>query len=136
MVQKCTIVLSVGTALIIATNVAAQNGRATNPKFRKVFNVCSEKYRPPCATAPHAFYTPDPDYSKEAKKKKIEGTVVLWVLVGPAGRVDDVRIARTLGYGLDEEAIKAVSKWKFEPGTSGGVPVPVQINVEVHFRLY
>src|SRR5579862_6986117 len=129
-------VLSAGIALIIATNVAAQNDRASNPKPRRVFNVCSQKYPPPCAAAPHGFYTPDPDYSKEAKKKKIEGTVVLWVLVGPRGRVDDVRVARTLGYGLDEEAIKAVRKWTFEPGTSDGVPVPVQINVEVHFRLH
>jgi TonB family protein len=39
-----------------------------------------------------------------------------------------------VGYGLDEEAIKALKKWKFKPGKGSGKPAPVQISVEVNFR--
>ena len=58
------------------------------------------------------------------------------MVVGTDGRAKDIRVSKGLGFGLDAEAIKAVSQWKFEPARSGGVPVPVQINVEVNFRLY
>jgi TonB family protein len=62
--------------------------------------------------------------------------VVLWLVVGPDGRAHDVRIRRSLGLGLDERAIAAVSQWKFEPARKNGVPVAVRINVEVDFKLY
>jgi len=45
-----------------------------------------------------------------------------------------IRIDRPLGYGLDEEAIKAVQKWKFVPATNNGVPVAVAVNLEVTFH--
>jgi len=61
---------------------------------------------------------------------------VLWVVVGPDGRVHDIRVSRTLGLGLDEKAMEAVRNWKFEPARKDGQPVAVQINVEVNFRLY
>jgi protein TonB len=47
-----------------------------------------------------------------------------------------VRVARSLGMGLDQKAVEAVEKWKFMPGVKDGVPVAVQVNVEVSFRLY
>jgi outer membrane biosynthesis protein TonB len=45
-------------------------------------------------------------------------------------------VARSLGMGLDEKAIEAVSLWKFLPAMKDGAPVNVQINVEVNFHLY
>jgi TonB family protein len=45
-------------------------------------------------------------------------------------------VQRSLGMGLDEKAIEAVRQWKFEPAKLNGQSVPVQINVEVNFRLY
>jgi len=87
-------------------------------------------------SAPRVLYAPDPNYSDEARKAKYQGTVVLWVIVGPDGRVHDVRVQRTLGLGLDEKAIEAVRTWKFEPAKRNGQPVAVQVNVEVNFRLY
>jgi TonB family protein len=87
-------------------------------------------------SAPRVSNSPDPAYSKEARKKKIEGTVVLWVVVGTDGTAQQIRVQRSLGYGLDEEAIKAVKKWKFTPATKDGQPVAVQINIVVNFRLY
>jgi TonB family protein len=100
------------------------------------FKVCGAKNPPPCATPPRAIKSPNPDYSKEARKKNIEGTAVLWLIVGVDGLPRDIRIARPVGYGLDEKAIEAVKKWRFKPSTMDGHPVAVQINVEVTFRLY
>ncbi len=87
-------------------------------------------------SAPRAIYAPDPDYSEEARKAKYEGTVVLWLVVGPDGRPRQMRVTRSLGMGLDEKALEAVREWKFEPALKDGRPVAVQISVEVNFRLY
>jgi protein TonB len=87
-------------------------------------------------SAPRALFAPDPEYSEEARKAKYQGTVVLWVVVGADGRAHDVKVQRSLGMGLDQKALEAVRKWKFEPAVKDGRPVAVQINVEVSFRLY
>jgi TonB family protein len=87
-------------------------------------------------SAPRVLYAPDPEYSEEARKAKYQGTVVLWLIVGADGRPRDIRIARSLGMGLDEKALEAVKLWKFEPAEKGGQAVAVQINIEVRFRLY
>jgi periplasmic protein TonB len=87
-------------------------------------------------TAPRAIYSPDPEFSEEARKAKFQGTVVLFLVVGTDGRAHDVRIVRSLGMGLDEKAIEAIHQWRFEAGRKNGVPVAVQVNVEVSFRLY
>ncbi len=87
-------------------------------------------------SAPKLIYAPDPEYSEEARKVKHMGTVVLWLVVGPDGKPRDIRVARTLGLGLDEKAIEAVKTWIFEPANKDGKPVAEQINVEVNFHLY
>jgi|SRR5215831_16232513 len=87
-------------------------------------------------SAPKAIFAPDPEYSEEARKAKYQGVCVLWLVVGHDGRPRDIRVARTLGLGLDEKAIEAVKTWRFEPAMKDGKPVDVQINVEVTFRLY
>ena len=85
---------------------------------------------------PRTIYAPDPEYSEEARRAKFQGTVVLWMIVGPDGRPRDLRVLRSVGMGLDEKALAAVHTWRFEPARKDGQPVAVQINVEVSFRLY
>ncbi len=87
-------------------------------------------------SAPRALETPDPEYSEEARKAKYQGTVVLWLIVGPDGKPHDIKVSRPLGMGLDQKAIDAVRNWRFQPAMKDGRPVAVQINVEVNFRLY
>jgi TonB family protein len=87
-------------------------------------------------SAPKPLFTPDPEYSEEARKSKYQGVVVLWLVIGPDGRPHEIRVARPLGMGLDEKAIEAVRTWRFEPARKDGRPVAVQMNVEVSFRLY
>jgi TonB family protein len=87
-------------------------------------------------SAPKAVYQPDPEYSKEARKAKYGGTCILWLIVGADGLTHDIRVARSLGLGLDEKAIEAVKRWKFEPAMKDGKPVSVQANISVGFHLY
>ena len=87
-------------------------------------------------SAPRAIYKPDPEYSPEARQAKYQGTVVLSLIVTPDGRAHDLRVARSLGMGLDEKAIEAVRQWRFEPARKDGKPVAVAVDVEVNFRLF
>jgi len=87
-------------------------------------------------SAPKELYAPEPEYSEEARKAKYQGVVVLYVEVGPDGRTHNIKIVRSLGLGLDEKAMQAVSDWKFEPAMKDGRPVTVGVNIEVTFHLY
>jgi TonB family protein len=87
-------------------------------------------------SAPKAVYTPEPEFSEEARKAKYQGVVGMNVIVGPDGRVHDPHIVHSLGLGLDEEALKTVRLWKFEPGKRNGQAVSVAVYIEVDFHLY
>ena len=78
-----------------------------------------------------------PQYTAEALRAKITGTVHLEMVVLPDGTVGDVRITRSLDpvFGLDEEAIKAARQWLFEPGTRFGEPVAMLLNLALDFNL-
>jgi TonB family protein len=99
---------------------------------------CDGAYTPGSngVSEPVAIYSPEPAYSEEARKARFEGVVMLWIIVDAQGNVRNVRIAKPLGMGLDEEAVKTVSTWRFKPSMRQGVPVPVQAEVEVRFRLF
>ncbi len=85
---------------------------------------------------PRVIYQTDPEFTEEARKAKYQGTVVLWLVVGPDGRAHDIRVQRSLGLGLDEKAVAAVKLWRFEAAKLNGTPVGVAVNIEVDFRLY
>lgn len=87
-------------------------------------------------SAPRAIYTPEPEFSEEARKAKYQGVVVLNIIVGVDGRVHNPRVVRSLGMGLDEKAVEGVKTWKFEPSRKDGRPVMVEMNIEVAFNLY
>lgn len=78
-----------------------------------------------------------PQYTSEALRAKITGTVYLEMVVLADGTVGDVRITRSLDpvFGLDEEAIKAAKQWLFEPGTRFGEPVAILVNLALDFNL-
>jgi periplasmic protein TonB len=87
-------------------------------------------------SAPRAIYTPEPEFSEEARKAKYQGVVVLNIIVGVDGRVHSPRVVRSLGMGLDEKALEGVKIWKFDPSKKDGRPVAVEMNIEVAFNLY
>jgi TonB family protein len=86
-------------------------------------------------TLPRAIYQPSPEFSEEARRKKLDGTVMLSLVVTPDGNTTDIKVTTPLGSGLDEKAIAAVRQWKFEPATKDGKPVAVKIKVEVSFHF-
>jgi len=93
-------------------------------------------YRPGgVVSMPVAVYSPEPEYSEEARKAKYQGYVILQIVVGEDGGVKDIRVVRPVGLGLDAKAIEAVAKWRFKPGIKDGKPVAVIATVEVTFRL-
>jgi len=94
-------------------------------------------YRPGMgASLPRAIYTPDPEFSEEARKAKYQGTCTLMIVVATDGRPTNIRVVNSLGMGLDEKAIEAVKTWRFEPGQKNGHPVNYEMAVEVDFHLY
>jgi TonB family protein len=85
--------------------------------------------------APGLLRKVEPQYSEEARQAGYQGTVLLYVQVDPSGKPVNMRVLHSLGLGLDQKAIEAVQKWQFKPGTKDGVPVTVEAQVEVNFRL-
>jgi TonB family protein len=76
-----------------------------------------------------------PEYTEEARRAKLAGTVILSIVVDTEGIARDIRVVQSLGMGLDEKAIDAVRHWKFKPGQKAGQPVNVRATVEINFKL-
>jgi TonB family protein len=88
-------------------------------------------------SAPVAVFTPEAEFSDEARRAKYQGVCLISVIVDAQGNPQDPRVIRALGMGLDEKALEAVRKYKFKPAMKDGrTPVPVRITIEVNFRLY
>lgn len=88
-------------------------------------------------SAPVVLYQSEPEFSDEARRAKYQGVCVLALIVDAQGNPQHIHVVRTLGMGLDEKAIEAVSAWRFKPAMKDGTtPVPVMITVEVDFHLY
>jgi TonB family protein len=86
-------------------------------------------------SAPVPIFKPEPEYSEEARKAKWQGSVTLQIVVDETGVPREIRVSKSLGLGLDQKAIDAVTKWRFKPGMKGGKAVPVIATIEVNFRL-
>jgi protein TonB len=79
---------------------------------------------------------PRPSYPAKARSKGYQGRVLLVVIVSKIGRAKSVRLKKSSGHAiLDQAAIKSVKKWRFRPARKNGVPVPARVIVPVNFRL-
>ena len=77
-----------------------------------------------------------PRYPESARRRGIEGTVLLRMRITEQGRVEDVRVERSAGHAeLDQSAIDAVRRWRFEPARRNGVPVAEPVQLPVVFKL-
>jgi periplasmic protein TonB len=86
--------------------------------------------------APQLIFSVDPEFSDEARRAKYQGVCVVSLIVDAQGNPQRVAVVRHLGMGLDEKAVEAVKQYKFKPATLQGKPVPVEVNIEVNFRIY
>jgi len=89
----------------------------------------------PGVSSPRLVYKVEPSYSDEARAAKLDGPVRISLIVGTDGLAHDINVVRSLGMGLDEKAVEAVQKWRFQPGTKDGQPVRVRAIIEVNFKL-
>ena len=92
--------------------------------------------KPGAISPPHAIYSPEPDFSDEARRAKYRGTMTVSLVVDSSGTVKDVQIVSPLGLGLDERAVASVSTWKFYPAMKNGEAVAFRLVIEVDFHLY
>jgi protein TonB len=93
-------------------------------------------YRPGSGIeAPRLVREVKADYTEDARRRSLEGDVVLEIVVRSDGAVGDVKLLKGLGAGLDERAIQAVRDWRFAPARRLGAPVDVIVEVSVEFKL-
>ncbi len=93
-------------------------------------------YRPGSGiTPPGLLREIRPDYTEEARRRGIEGDVVLEIVVRADGSVGSVKVLQSLGGGLDQRATDAVRQWRFSPARRYGTPVDVVVEVAVEFKL-
>lgn len=85
--------------------------------------------------APTLIHKIDPEYTEEARAARLEGAVILYAEIAPDGTVNNLKILRSLGMGLDEKAIECVKQWKYKPAEKYGEPIAVAATIEVNFRL-
>jgi TonB family protein len=113
-------------------NVGAGNGVVESKTYQgePVYRVGG------AVSAPKGTYMPNPGYTDRARKKRLQGTVVLEMVVTPEGNVDDVKVTHGFDPDMDQKAVDTVRQWRFDPGAKDGKPVAVQVSVEVSFRLY
>jgi protein TonB len=85
---------------------------------------------------PECVACPDPSYSEQARSAKVSGIVVLHLIVTVEGHAANIQVQRSLGYGLDEKAVKAVGNWRLKPAVCfEGKLVPVWTDIEVNFQI-
>jgi TonB family protein len=84
---------------------------------------------------PEPVQRPEPTYAQKARAMAWQGTVVVRVGVNVKGSVEEARVVRPAGLGLDPSALRTARSWKFKSATRDGKPVPVRIMLSFSFRL-
>lgn len=79
---------------------------------------------------------PEPQYTEDARRNQITGTVVLRAVFSRTGEVTNIRAVNALPFGLTEKAIAAARLIRFRPATRDGRPVNVYMQLEYNFNLY
>ncbi len=87
-------------------------------------------------TEARAIYAPEPEYTDQARAAGRQGTCVVSLIVGLDGKPSNIVVTKKLGLGLDEKAVQAVSKWRFEPARKYGRPVLTQLTLSLQFKLF
>lgn len=87
-------------------------------------------------TLPVPIFTPEAEFSDEARRQKYQGVCAISVIIDAQGNPQSPRVVRALGMGLDEKALAAIMRYRFKPARKDGKPVAVRMTVEVNFRLY
>jgi TonB family protein len=90
---------------------------------------------PPGAKPPVPIHTGEADFSSEARAEHIQGVVLISTIVDTQGMPTEIRAERSIGHGLDENAVAAVRQYRFRPATFDGKPIAARIRIEISFRF-
>lgn len=90
----------------------------------------------PGVSPPKMLRDAAPDYTKEAKVKRVQGSCLVQFIVDEHGLPQNPRVVKSAVPGLEDNAVKAVRNFRFMPAMHNGEPVSVMITAEVNFRLY
>ncbi|HZP47307.1 MAG TPA: energy transducer TonB [Vicinamibacterales bacterium] len=94
-------------------------------------------YRPGgSVSAPRLVTQVRPTYTADAMQRRVQGSVVIEMVVMPNGSPARIRVVRSLDPDLDDRAMAAVAQWRFEPGRLSGRPVSVLVNVVLDFTIH
>jgi len=85
---------------------------------------------------PKLLNSVNPDFTGVARALKANGDVQVYLWVESDGSISHLQVARPAGLGLDENALAAVSQYKFAPAMRDGIPVTVDLYVDVNFRIF
>ena len=91
---------------------------------------------PQVTTRARVISKPEPQYTEEARRAQITGTVVLRVVFSRTGQVTNIRPMQSLSGGLTEKAIAAARQIRFVPATRNGQAVSMYMQLEYNFNLY
>ncbi len=86
-------------------------------------------------TAPEKIFAPQPRYSEDARKSRVQGVVILQAIVDTMGNIAQVEVLKGLPLGLTESAIETVKGWRYKPATLDGKPVAVYMHLLINFSL-
>jgi protein TonB len=108
------------------------------PGAEKCLPSCTGESGPQnaCLVRPHPVFTPDAAFTDQARRAGTQGSVLLAFVVGPDGKVVEVKLARGLEPSLDQSAIATARRWRFAPATLDGKPVAIRLWTQINFRLY
>jgi TonB family protein len=122
-------------------NTSRGNGVVRQAGFGDADVTAAQTVRPRTAEAtPHVvpaeiLSKPTPAYTEEARRMRVEGEVLLEVVLEASGRVHVVRIVRGLGHGLDESAVHAAEQISFKPALRDGQPSDSTAVLHIIFQL-
>jgi TonB family protein len=115
----------------VGTALQGGRGGVSNAEvnYNEVFSISK------VTTRPQILARPVPGYTEEARRAHVEGAVKLSVVLNANGMVSDIRVAQSLGYGLDEKAMEAARELRFVPAQKDGHAVSVRVFLEFKFTL-
>jgi periplasmic protein TonB len=126
----------------LPSNPTPQIKVETNPDSEGIYHVSKE------VTLPELIFSVEPEFSEQSRKRNLTGATTVKFIVNANGTVRDLHVTksaadrytnkkdRAAAASLDEKALQAVSKYRFEPATFQGKPVPCWLTIKVDFQVF
>jgi TonB family protein len=115
---------------------AGVGGGSDAPGGSRTTGIGNDSYVMSDNLKPTILYRERAKYTEQARLNKVQGTVLLTIVFGADGRIQDIRTVRGLPDGLTETSIEAAQKIRFHPAVLNGKPVSVRATLEFTFNLY